>query len=324
MSRAYPSYIFTMFATFAIAFSCVQAVCMIYGVPPFFTANVSFNARLAYLRRHRPAAPAIVVSGSSIALYDIDTDFLQSSENRPVIDLGVDGIAIEAAHRLFDQYRGVGQVSEVIVATQPYDTRDGRAETFEVADQVFDRYVQGRMTWAEQMGYRDLAGLYQYYRMLPDLTARDNASSAAYSATGSVPLERNDSKLGHWNDVNAVAVERQCLHCLDGVEAYCSAVTRSGLPFTLFLAPLQPAALDLRPDLRAADADRRSRLKDTVHRCGGTLFDAPEFATFADACFEDAVHLNARGMRAVTRLLEQVRRGDTPARRAALDCAAPV
>lgn len=324
MRRAYPWYIFTMFATFAIAFSSVQVVCMMYRVPPFFTPNASFNARLAYLKGHVSHTPAIVVSGSSIAVYDIDTDFLQSNENKPVIDIGIDGLPVEGAHRFFDQYRAIEQASEVIVALQPYDTQGRLPRYFEISDSVFDRYVQGRMTWAEEMGYRDLAGLYQYFRMLPDLTARDNASSAAYSATGSVPLERNDSKIGRWNDVDAVVVERQCDHCVEAVETYCTAVTGSGLPFTLFLAPLQPRALDLRPDLRAVDADRRARLKDSIHRCGGVLFDTSEHAAFADACFEDAVHLNARGMRAVTTLFEQVRRGDTPARKAAVDCAEPV
>ena len=324
MRGGYPWYIFTLFVTFAIAFSVVQAVCVTYRIPPFFTPNASFNARLAFLKRHMPATPAIVVSGSSIAVYDIDTDFLQSRENKPVIDIGIDGIPVEGVHRFFDQYRAIGQASEVIVALQPYDTQGRPPQYFEVSDRVFNRYVRGRMTWAEEMGYRDLAGLYQYFRMLPDLAARDNASSAAYSETGSVPLERNDSKIGRWNDVNAVAVERQCDHCVEGVEAYCTEVTQSDLPFTLFLAPLQPRALDLRPDLRAVGADRRARLKDAVRRCGGVLFDASEHAAFADACFEDAVHLNARGMRAVTTLFEQVRRGDTPTRKAAVDCAAPV
>lgn len=304
----------------------VQIICVVLGIAPLFTANVAFNEKLHFIRDHRPPRiPVSVVTGASIALNDIDTDLLQTQEHRPFINLGATALSVDSTEHLYGQFGAIFPVREVIFGALPFEMRDGFRANVAVSNDVFRRYVLGKMTIPEEFTYRDISGMLSYWRNWEDYHSRAAHTSLAFSNTGAVPLEIDDknSEPRLWNG-DAIVPELACDHCTDDLISYCTEVKSRGLPFTVILGPLREAVLERRPEVRAVDDDRRNRIRTVLEQCGGTLFDASQYATFDDSCFADSAHLNSHGMRALTELFIEFRRGQISAQRLRLSCASNI
>jgi hypothetical protein len=300
----------------------VEIVCVMFGVAPLFTPNLAFNEKLRFIREHRPgSAPVGVVTGASIALNDVDTDLLAQREGQPFINLGVNALPVDSAERFYDEFGGVFPVREVIFAALPTEMRDGFRANVEVKDDLFRRYVSGKMTMPEEFSYRDIAGMLSYWQNWKDYHSRSAHTSLVFSETGAVPLEidRDHAEPRLW-DGAAIVPELGCSHCTDGLVGFCREVRGQGRQFTVVLGPVRPQVLERRPDVLAVDKDRRARVRWAVQECGGTLFDADQFATFDDSCFADSAHLNARGMHEFTGLLVRFRRGEALQPGSAVSC----
>jgi hypothetical protein len=305
-------YLLVCLGTAFVICAAVELLCVRLGVAPLFTPNLAFNEKLRFIRDHKPGnAPVGVIAGASIALNDIDTDLLSQEEHQPFINLGVNALPVDSAQRFYDQFGEVFPEREVIFAALPTEMRDGFRADVEVKDDLFRRYVSGKMTLPEEFTYRDISGMLSYWHNWKDYHSRAAHTSLVFSETGAVPLEisRANAEPRLWNG-EAIAPESACAHCTDDLAGFCKAVRTQDRPFTVVLGPVRPEVLERRLDLRIVDADRRTRIRSVVRECGGTLFDATQFATFDDSCFADSAHLNARGMHALTALLVRFRRGE--------------
>jgi hypothetical protein len=302
----------------------VELICILFGIAPLFTPNLAVNEKMRFIRDHQPGHALIgVISGASGALNDVDSDLLQEEEHQPFINLGANALPVTSSQRLYNQFGDIFPVREVIFAAIPFEMRDGLRASVDVPTPVFRRYVLGKMTAEEEFTYRDISGMLTYWKNWRDYHSRAARESLVFSNTGAVPLEigRDNAVPELWNGDTIVA-EMPCEHCTDDLTAYCKQVRSQGQPFTVVLPPMRPEVLERRPDVRAVDVDRRVRIRAVVQECGGTLFDASQFATFGDGCFADSAHLNSRGMSTLTALLVRFRRGESIAKGTSLPCVA--
>lgn len=122
-----------------------------------------------------------------------------------------------------------------------------------------------------------------------------------------------------WNG-DTIEPDITCLHCVDDLARFCREVRAEGRPFTVVLGPIRPEVLARMPRVRAVDVDRRARIRTVVEACGASLFDITSYATLDDACFANSVHLNARGMTAITEQFIRFRRGEMIAKGTPLAC----
>jgi hypothetical protein len=303
----------------------VEGICLSYGVAPLFTPNLPFNEKLRFVRDHRPgSAPIGVISGASIALNDIDGDLLEEQEHQPFIDLGANAMPVQSSQHLYEQFAAIFPTREVIFAVAPFELRDGFRANIDVPTDVFGRYVLGKMSLAEEFAYRDLSGMLSYWKNWKDYHSRRAPTSLVFSKTGDVPLDidRSNADPRMWNG-EAIAQDMTCLHCMEDLAAFCGEVRGQGHSFTVVLGPLRPEVLERIPQLRDIEDDRRVRIRASLQGCGGTLFDVSEFAVLDDACFANSVHLNGRGMHAVTALLVRFRRGEHFVHGVSPSCAVP-
>jgi hypothetical protein len=142
-----------------------------------------------------------------------------------------------------------------------------------------------------------------------------------FSKTGDVPLaiNRNNADPEMWSG-STIATDMTCSHCTDALAAFCSDVRSQGRPFTVVLGPIREEVLENLPEVRNVDNDRRARVQAVLQRCGGTMFDITQYSVLSDACFANAVHLNANGMRALTEQLARFRRGEILVKGMPLSC----
>ena len=312
-----------MVTTLAICLA-VELVCLHFGVAPFFASNVPLDQKLQFIRDHRPGpTPIGLISGASVALNDIDSDLLEDQEGQPFVNLGANALPMESAQRLYEQVAGIFPVREVIFAADLLEMRDAVRAEVHVPTDVLRRYVLGKMTIAEEFTYRDISGLKAYANNWRRYRSPSDSNSLVFSKTGDVPLEINQDNADprSWN-ADTMTVEMACAHCTDTLAAFCREVRSQDRPFTVVLGPIREEVLERYPKLRAEDDDRRARVQAVVQQCGGTLFDVTQFFTLSDACFADAVHLNAQGMYAVTEQLERFRRDETFVKGKSLSCGA--
>src|SRR5579862_1962339 len=86
----------------------VELVCLHLRIAPFFASNVPLDQKLQFIRDHRPGpAPVGLISGASVALNDIDSDFLEDQEGQPFINLGANALPMESEQRLYEQVAGI-------------------------------------------------------------------------------------------------------------------------------------------------------------------------------------------------------------------------
>ena len=125
-------------------------------------------------------------------------------------------------------------------------------------------------------------------------------------------MTKQNSDPAEWNG-DTMTAETTCTHCTDALASFCTEVRGQGHPFTLVLGPIRTGVLEAHPALRAVAEDRRARVQTVLHQCGGALFDVTAYFSLSDDCFANSVHLNARGMYAVTTQLERFRRHESMA-----------
>lgn len=312
-----------LFTALAICLA-VELLCLHFGIAPFFASNVPLDQKLQFIRDHRPGpAPVGLISGASVALNDVDSDLLEDEEGQPFINLGANALPMQSAQRLYEQVAEIFPVREVILAADPLEMRDAFRAEVEIPTDVLRRYVLGKMTIAEEFTYRDISGLRAYANNWSKYHSPSDPNSLVFSRTGDAPLEINkdNSDPALWNG-DTMTAETTCAHCTDALAAFCTEVRSQGRPFTVVLGPIRQEVLERYPELRAVDDDHRARVRAVVQQCGGTLFDVTSFFTFSDACFANSVHLNARGMYALTEQLEHFRRHETFAKGQLLSCGA--
>jgi len=305
--------------------AAVELTCVALGIAPLFTSNLPLNEKMRFIREHHlGSTPIGVVSGASIALNDIDSDLLQDQDGYPFINLGANGISVPTAEKLYTDMAALFPIREVIFAASPVEMRDAYRSNVEVSDSVFRRYVLGKMSMMEEFTYRDVLGLMSYWRNWSEYHGRTAPSSMAFSKTGAVPLDiyRDTSDKRSW-DGDTITSDMACLHCVDDFASFCKEVRAQGHPFTVVLGPIRPGVLASMPNVRALDLDRRKRIRAVVRECGASLFDITDYTTLDDSCFANSIHLNARGMSALTEQFVRVRRGEIPGPSTALTCGAP-
>jgi len=302
--------------------AAVELICVAFGIAPLFTPNLPLNEKMRFLRDHRPGpAPIGVISGASIAVNDIDSDLLEDREGRPFVNLGAQGISVPTSEQFYQQLAGLYPVREVIFATSPVELRDAYRSDVQVPTPVFRRYVEGRMTMAEEFTYRDVTGLMSYWKNWRDYHGRTSRSSMAFTKTGAVPLDIGPGTAEYRTVISeALDLTPHCVRCVSDLAQFCQDVRSEGRPFTVVLGPVRPIDLEGSPRLRAVVADRRAQIRALVQECNATLFDITEYASLDDSCFANSLHLNAQGMSAMTAQLERFRRGESIPKGMALSC----
>jgi len=252
---------------------------------------------------------------------DVDSDLLENEEGQSFINLGANALSVQSAHHLYDQFAGIFPVREVVFAADPLEMRDAIRANVDVPTAVLRRYVLGKMTIAEEFTYRDISGLDSYWRNWRKFHSAKDPNSLVFSKTGDVPLEINQANADPemWNG-DTIDADIACTHCTDALAAFCSDVRSQGRAFTLVLGPVREGVLERYPEVRDVDDDRRARIQAVLDQCGGKMFDITQYFVLSDACFANAVHLNANGMQALTAQFERFRRGETLAKGASLPC----
>jgi hypothetical protein len=303
--------------------AAVELTCYSLGIAPFFTPSAALNAKMRFLKEHRPGnAPTGLISGASVALNDIDSDLLETAEHRPFLNFGANGISVPTSQRIYDQLSDLFTIREVIFAVDPLEMRDTYRLDVQIPTSVFRRYVSGKMTFVEEFAYRDLSGLISSWRTRRDYETRTVPTSLMFSKTGAVPLEigQKNADPKAWSGVT-IDPDTNCRHCTEDLLQFCKAVRAQGKPFTIVLGPIRAEVLRDKPEVRAVVTNRQARIRQVAQDCGADLFDLAEFATVDDSCFANSVHLNAGGMHAMTEYLEQFRRGESPTRGTVISCA---
>jgi hypothetical protein len=303
--------------------AAVEISCLALGIAPFFTPSPALNAKLRFLRNHPPGNGAVtLVSGASVALNDIDTDLLEDAEHRPFLNFGANGVSVPTSQRIYDQLSGLFAIREVIFAVDPLEMRDTYRLDVQIPTAVLQRYVSGRMTFAEEFAYRDLPGLMSSWKSRRDYQTRTVPTSLLFSKTGAVPLEIGQGNVDPWA-WNGVRIDPEtiCRHCTDDLQKFCSEVRSQGRPFTIVLGPIRDEVLRSLPEVRMVVADRRARIRHLAQACGAGLFDLTEFASVDDSCFANSVHLNAGGMHAMTEQFARFRQGELLPKDMTISCA---
>jgi hypothetical protein len=246
---------------------------------------------------------------------------LEAEEKRSFVNLGANGISVPTSEQFYKQLAGLYAVREVIFATSPVELRDAYRLDVQIPTPVFRRYVSGRMTFAEEFAYRDLAGLMSYWRNWRDYHSRTSPNSMVFTKTGAVPLEISPGSAESRAGIGeALDLNPHCVRCMSDLAQFCRDVRGVGLPFTVVLGPVRPDVLEQNPKIRAVVADRRAQILAVVQECNAKLFDITDYATLDDSCFANSLHLNAQGMSAMTAQLVRFRRGEAIPKGMALTC----
>lgn len=294
-------YLLWFFGTAMVLSICAWVV--VRPIAPQFTGNASFDQKLLYLREHPPkSGPIGLVVGSSMALNNVDTDVLASSLDRPFLNLGVWGLGTAEAGRIADQFDRLYGASEIILVAQFFEMKEEPAERFAIPDAALHEYLKGN-AWLADIEYRDFyESLRMRSRWARSFENQHRYTSLKFSETGAAPLliRPDQSDPSRWNPPQPFSVE--CKDCMREIESMCVAFREKNIPFSVVMPPLTQWIGEHREDVRAAYADRRTRLAAVLKRCGAPLFDAAKWAKFDDACFADFAHLNATGMRRMTEL----------------------
>jgi hypothetical protein len=309
-------------ATALVICAVVELTCLSLGIAPLFTPNLPLNEKMRFLREHQPGpAPIAVISGASIALNDIDSDLLEDREGHPFINLGAQGISVPTAQQFYKELADLYPVREVIFAASPVELRDAYRSDVQVPTPVFRRYVQGRMTIAEEFTYRDISGLMSYWTNWRDYHSRTSPTSMEFTKTGAVPLEIDSGTPESRTGIGeAVDLNPHCLRCMGDLAQFCRDVRGVGQPFTVVVGPVRPDVIEQSPKVRAVVADRRAQIRAVVQECNAKLFDITDYATLDNSCFANSLHLNAQGMSAMTAQLVRFRRGELIPKGTALTC----
>jgi hypothetical protein len=312
-------------ATALVICAGVELTCLSLGIAPFFTANLPLNEKMRFLRDHRlGSTPIAVVSGASIALNDIDSDMLEDEEGRSFVNLGANGISVPTSEQFYKQLADLYSVREVIFATSSVEMRDAYRSVVQVPTPVFRRYVQGRMTMAEEFTYRDISGLMSYWKNWDEYHSRTSPTSMAFTRTGAVPLEIGpgtaESRAGI---AEALDLNPHCVRCMTDLAQFCRDVRGAGRPFTVVLGPVRPDVIEQSPEIRAVIADRKAQIRAVAQECNAQLFDITDYATLDNSCFANSLHLNAEGMSAMTAQLVRFRVGESIPKGAAFTCGGP-
>ena len=293
------------------------------AVAPQFTSNPTFNQKVLFLRKRWPTATATtVIVGSSQAINNFDSDYLQAYDRRPVLNLGADGLSLAEDAKLLTNVENNFPVQKVIMVLQFNELRDGTDNHFALSPSLFARYVQGKVSWIEEFSYRDLQGflnIVQHRKTI--LNSRTTYSSADFTETGAVPLEIYGAQIdsARWNGIGLLKAGG-CAHCLQQVRSMCEDVTRSGRQFILVAPPISPYIGARRPDIVERYDRGRQIMSQLMSACHGALFDIGAMASLDDDCFADFEHLNARGARAVTQLFVQGRQPGAAADARPISC----
>ncbi len=296
-------------------------------IAPQFTPNPPLNQKMLFLREIWPRkAPATAIIGSSMALNDFDGDLYQAETHTPVINFGANGLSMLEAWRFYQDGRSQFPIGDVILLANFNELRDQERDQFVVPPPTFARYVRGRISWIEELPYRDLQGIWHMVQNRKALLySRSDYASSDFTPTGSVPLDIYGPAINatRWNAVG-LADDGGCRRCGATLAAVCQEAVRGGHDFTLIMPPLTRYIRSHRSDVEARYQRGRGVMKAVMAACGGHMFDAGSVATFDDGCFVDFEHLNARGMRALTELFIQWRRTGTLPPKRSVSCSTPV
>jgi hypothetical protein len=304
-------YLFAFAATVAVLYfgGAIAAHFLFHDIAPNFTGDRAFNQKMKYLRDHPGVhAPVAVAIGSSMALTNVDTDILQASTGEPWINLGMWGLSVKETNDVYDLFKGLFPVKEVVFATQYFELTDTDREVMTVDRDVFRDYIQGHFGWIREFAYRDLLDAMRQRIAWKSLGGNPhNPESLAFSSTGAGPIDIYDGPGGpsRWSQFeNYIG---NCGSCTDNIESLCREVRSQNIPFTVFFPPLTRASLG-KPLVRKWYEFGRARARDVVARCGGSFFDAADVAEFSDNCFFDFAHLNNQGMHVLGELFVKWRR----------------
>src|SRR5258708_21460058 len=113
------------FAVFMVAASSAYMHFAWPSVAPQFTSNPTFNQKVLFLRKRWPTAAATtVIVGSSQAINNFDSDYLQAHDRRPVLNLGADGLSLAEDAKLLNNVENNFPVQKVIMVLQFNELRD--------------------------------------------------------------------------------------------------------------------------------------------------------------------------------------------------------
>ncbi len=315
---------FRFFLAAIVVFACCASgaflVARALSIPPGFVASFGINERLRFLKEAPHRGPVIAVIGASVAANNIDSDLMEKVEGRPFLNFGAYGLALQDQVPFYNLIRRAQPVDGVIFVSQYYEYRD-RKPGITVPEDTLARYVTGRMSPFEIASYYQLSAFDHYLTRGAELRGRQNAASVAYTPSGAIPLEM-DVRVSDPDHMTAsVLSTTPCETCLGSLEQLCRSVAADGLRLSVVLPPVQLNAIAGIERHRLMREDRRARIKATVARCGGEVFDAGDFAPFDDSCFADYSHLNAKGMKRFTDMLIAYRNSAFVPPTEPIDCA---
>ena len=294
---------------------CVAAILarqyLLASIAPRITGNASFDQKMLLLARNGFGTASVsVVTGSSMALNNVDTDTLQSAEGRPFLNLSAWGLTLTDTMKLFLQVADAIPVREVTLAVQAFEITDEQPQRFAMADADMHNVISGNI-WPVTLKYFDFPdALKQKYYWQTNYGDPHNYFYLGFTPTGFVPLDIYGPKIdpNRWNPPQQFL--KTCADCMHAIARFCTLAKERKLPFFLILPPLTHFIREARYDIRSLYEDRRARLQKTLADCDGQFFDTGEVADFEDSCFADFAHLNAEAAARLAELYVQWRAGE--------------
>lgn len=260
--------------------------------PPSFANSICVDEKLAHLRAEPPAAPNLLVIGSSIAWRHFDGDVVRQ-ENPQALPLNGAFCGLTANQSTFagrwllDHYPSV---REVVMIASPHDFENcarTRTEVFDPRD-AEDFVYGGHSRWPYYIRY-----------FAPGALLRNALTVGAQRGGGEVmdPLvfDRYASGPMETHGVRDTLLYGPVRHfdqaCFDALDRFARAMHRSGRRMLVASTPMHPAWKRLNDPDNAMQDEFGRRVRQVLAASGGEFWDGDGARVVDEAAFYDGIHL---------------------------------
>lgn len=293
----WPGYLVALLGTIAGMFALYYGV--LFGLsatgrlpPPAFTNALCIDEKLASMRLGHPAAPTMLVIGSSVAWRHFDGDTVtRASPGTVPYNAGMCGRSIsqtEFATAWLLEHFGTAHDVVLITSPQDFDSCPAASAAFFDREDVDDYVFGGASPWPFYTRYFSLVSLVRNALSIADKrSGADRIDPLVFDRYGSGPLGRDGAR-GSLLYGKAAEADPACLEALSRLG---ETLQHEGRRLMVVSTPLHPEWKRLHDPDGAVMGRLGAAIRDALAGSGAEYWDSNASPTLAAGDFFDAIHL---------------------------------